>query len=362
MVELSTESNTEDDARWFLGMLQRFDKEQQGNLVTFATRHQTVPAFLHHYTTIDGVQGIIESGSLWASDVGFMNDSSELSYSTALINEVVVATFAEVDDPELKALLPTTVRATSLFDRKTRPLITSFCEDGNLLSQWRAYGPGAASASLGFDLSFAAHPTRLPANTYLRKVLYDEAEQRDIVQAIVASWLATVRAIRAESDPVVNELPKATAWLLKILLADCHLSFKHPSFAEENEWRLIHIVDFDEELEFIASRRDETEPPKQRRVFFLDMFKELIGNRGADEIAASQLELKFRPSPMGFVPYCEIPLQDDNGLFPGGLPLLIAMQGPSTNTLLAHDSLAMYLHSKGYGFVDVSTSDIPLRY
>lgn len=33
---------------------------------------------LHHYTTLDGLQGIIESNSLWATHFRFLNDSSEI--------------------------------------------------------------------------------------------------------------------------------------------------------------------------------------------------------------------------------------------------------------------------------------------
>ena len=38
----------------------------------------TVPAQLHHYTTAEGLRGILKSKSLWASDLRFLNDRSEL--------------------------------------------------------------------------------------------------------------------------------------------------------------------------------------------------------------------------------------------------------------------------------------------
>jgi hypothetical protein len=39
---------------------------------------------LNHYTTLEGMLGVIKSGAIWASDVRYMNDSSELDYAATL--------------------------------------------------------------------------------------------------------------------------------------------------------------------------------------------------------------------------------------------------------------------------------------
>jgi len=42
---------------------------------------------LYHYTTVTGLKGIVESQSLWASDVRYMNDSAELKYIISLLKD-----------------------------------------------------------------------------------------------------------------------------------------------------------------------------------------------------------------------------------------------------------------------------------
>lgn len=47
----------------------------------------TPKELLYHYTTISGLKGIVESQSLWASDVRYMNDSAELQYIISLLKD-----------------------------------------------------------------------------------------------------------------------------------------------------------------------------------------------------------------------------------------------------------------------------------
>ena len=39
---------------------------------------------LYHYTSLEGLLGIIESKSIWATNVLYLNDASELNYSINL--------------------------------------------------------------------------------------------------------------------------------------------------------------------------------------------------------------------------------------------------------------------------------------
>src|SRR5579863_7496945 len=104
-------------------------------------------ASLFHYTTADGLKGIIEDNCLHASSAYFLNDSSEIDYGYRVLDGV----FEEFEKhrPSWPSIL--TVRLV----RELRQMFSSeaarvkrmksiyvacFCEDGNLLSQWRAYG------------------------------------------------------------------------------------------------------------------------------------------------------------------------------------------------------------------------------
>ena len=47
-----------------------------------------LPEVLYHYTTREGLFGILSSLKIWASSSQFLNDASEFTYSTQLIAEI----------------------------------------------------------------------------------------------------------------------------------------------------------------------------------------------------------------------------------------------------------------------------------
>src|SRR6266540_1307643 len=46
------------------------------------------PAEVFHYTTVDGLRGIVESGKLWATEVGYLNDASEYVHANDILASV----------------------------------------------------------------------------------------------------------------------------------------------------------------------------------------------------------------------------------------------------------------------------------
>jgi hypothetical protein len=44
---------------------------------------------LYHYTTIEGLKGILESEEIWATDVDYLNDGSEYVYAERFIEDVL---------------------------------------------------------------------------------------------------------------------------------------------------------------------------------------------------------------------------------------------------------------------------------
>lgn len=342
----------------------RFASDQQVHAQRWWDVQGRVPRRLYHYTTVDGMVGIITSGALWASDVRFMNDSSELRYAASLIESVIGEVFNEVAGGELSEALPNRDGFANGFEFGARPFIACFCEKADLLSQWRAYGIGQAPVSLGLDLHFLALSKSLPPNTFLRKVVYDETTQRKTVRAVVETWLSTIESITgAEGGPSLGDvLPYPGIWALQQALAEHHLSYKHPSFEEEQEWRLIKLVDVRQEFRLLDDRRrDEMVAATRQRMQALGVGTPEHSTAWASANAEG-VQIAFRSSPLGLVPYVELPLRDPAGVFTGRLPLWHVVQGPSSHPDLAMDALAMFLESRGYGFhTEVEASGVPLR-
>src|SRR5688572_23218238 len=106
------------------------------------------PELLFHYTTLGGGYGILSSDAIWMTKIRYLNDTSEL--------EIGISTF--------KLLLEELLRAPGATDERalieavhgglgsvaaSNICVASFCEHGDLLSQWRWYGEGGRGLSLG---------------------------------------------------------------------------------------------------------------------------------------------------------------------------------------------------------------------
>src|SRR5882724_7991667 len=52
-------------------------------------KQQPSTGLLFHYTTADGLKGIIEKNELWATSAYFLNDSAEITYGCGLLKEVL---------------------------------------------------------------------------------------------------------------------------------------------------------------------------------------------------------------------------------------------------------------------------------
>jgi hypothetical protein len=127
----------------------------------FAEHFQQAPTeFLYHYTDQTGLLGIIESRSLWATNISYMNDATEFGLSVRLIRDRLLAELETKIEPgrspetdtghlnerqnRARELLKHTVSDASPIH------VICFCEKGDLLSQWRGY----AGAGYGYSLAF----------------------------------------------------------------------------------------------------------------------------------------------------------------------------------------------------------------
>lgn len=195
---------------------------------------------LYHYTTLSGLLGIVGSGVLRASDIRYMNDSAELRHTLDLLNSHITRRIvAGVDNPamlnELQEWLSHRIASGSLL------MGASFRANGNLLSQWRGYSVHGKGVSLGFDPQHILRCAR-GQQFQVGKCLYDPSRQRALVDRIIDG----VEQLAAEQAPR-GEAPGGSSWhhvfeqvegdLLRIAAV-----LKHPSFEEEQEWRLVSPV------------------------------------------------------------------------------------------------------------------------
>lgn len=121
-----------------------------------ATKQSPNGGVLYHYTTAEGLKGIVENEELWATSAYYLNDSAEILYGYRLLDRALEEWLKQAAPPanSLSRGLAEELRRYFGYDALERNVITPvyltcFCEEGNLLSQWRAYG-NSGGYNIGF--------------------------------------------------------------------------------------------------------------------------------------------------------------------------------------------------------------------
>lgn len=98
---------------------------------------------LYHYTKLDTLWKILESDSLFARNIRFSNDFNEYLTGRNTI-EKFVSGLQDTDEPKKKEILK------KLRENPMMYFMVCFCEDGDLLSQWRGYAQNGVSIGMDF--------------------------------------------------------------------------------------------------------------------------------------------------------------------------------------------------------------------
>jgi hypothetical protein len=283
---------------------------------------------LYHYTNAGGLKGIVSSSAIFLTDAFFLNDKSELSYG----RELVLNVLTERRNAAVGVLETFYASAINSFDPfgdgpfQFAYYVASFCENGNLLSQWRAYGGGGAGYALGFASEPLLNPGTLlaagVAPAVLHRIEYDRVKQRRLIEYAVDRCAELLHVDLQNADSAFQRDVLLSGWfaVLAIQLTGLFPQFKHPMFSEEREWRLT------------LSRL----PHDEKGIL---AFREL----GNDVIPYILFELKLRAT--------------------GLLPLREIVLAPASEPELRRRALSKFLAAKGYpdDSVKLVGSDIPLR-
>ena len=200
---------------------------------------------IYHYTMTEGLKGIVETNSLWATSAYYLNDTSEIEYGCRLAIKILDQNFSEASSGFAKMALHHA--GTILGDPSQREVrastiyVTCFCESDNLLSQWRAYGHSG-----GFSVRFRSRELRFLAPEHITaavgKVLYEKDDQinllRDMVAAAV-SVLGDTSVVRGYDNAASSDSVREAGEIIAQVLLSMVTCFKAPDFREEQEWRLV---------------------------------------------------------------------------------------------------------------------------
>jgi len=211
-----------------------------------------LPAAVYHYTDAAGLQGILDSGVLWATDYRYLNDSSELRYIFDLAVQSAENSLRSGDHGPLAQAFLEYVSTSSPYGDQVYYLCC-FSEADNSLSQWRAYG-GRQGFSFAFpgDITFKPDLIDIPARQgqsagmTLLKVDYQIEHHTEYVIRLIQAFtgLCEGTVMQSYGDPDL-----AISWIAPAYfgtLERASYRFKHPDFSDEREWRLVSWGKHDE--------------------------------------------------------------------------------------------------------------------
>lgn len=336
-----------DVAKHFFGCLSSdLDYTVFGGLPFAARTMKDLPdgSLLWHYTSTEGFVGIIKNQSIWASDIRYMNDPTEVRHTfNSLYNFLRGKALSGVQSRTMN------VFGNILDNISYIPVgmnfLACFSTDGNRLSQWRAYG-GSKGYSVGFDPAILekwyedfnsecsrgssqhsfVDPTQDFA-AFISPVEYNDRNKSIVLQGF---WHACTDFVEKNNiDLGKSSWGEAMAKLIFHFLMRNALIFKDRHYSEENEYRLI----------VISKQTDEI--PKLNSV---------------------PTGMLFRSGAYGLVPFYALRITEKvNGK--ELMPIRKVLVGPSAGDFnLSLIPTQMFYKQNGYNEDDVEFCGIPLRF
>jgi hypothetical protein len=187
------------------------------------------PKIVYHYCNIETFLNILRSASIHLSDVEQSNDYSEKKWMTDKIKEKFKKIIYKNRQYINVEILKEFDKMSRYFDYNNYAYASCFSEQGDLLSQWRAY----AQDGLGVAIGFSRELLEKINNNYdikFLKVNYNSAIQNKYTelqaQKILDLFLEGDNLFHAMSEVFSNNLPNLCC-------------YKNKAFKEEQEWRII---------------------------------------------------------------------------------------------------------------------------
>jgi len=284
-----------------------------------------IPETVYHYTGSAGLMGILRTNAIWATDITYLNDAREFAYGRdAVLQHFIQASGLGWDTnkgPQFASLGRGLVGAAAeatlhVMQTETRSFVACFCEEPDVLSQWRGYG-AASGFALGFDAAAMRRNLESATNFPLVPVLYDaDAQQQRLARLQEFSVEITQQQLEEMPESAFHELLSKLGDDMRGLLMSICIQFKSQAFEAEREWRIGGVL--------LGSLWDNVE---------------------------------FRDGGLGPTPYVNLELGEER------LPLKEVVIGPGVEPELRRGAVAGMLAKHGYApnEVNVRLSEVPFR-
>lgn len=282
---------------------------------------------LAHYTNLQGMVGIVETGGFWLSDIRFLNDVEEFDNGRKLARELIETLMRRPRHRSFNSILKS---AYELLGQQLQEpyYVASFSRNPDSLEQWRAYANSTDGVALVFQNGFGPKgPSHFALLPLLRPTIaiYDDLRKRRVLLNAISKFSCEYKKDLAAGEVFFTS--NASLWAQHLVEAMSHafLTFKHTSFQAEDEIRV--VAHFSQKEEFGG--------------------------------------IKHRVRNGRIIPYlCSSSLYAEEFIKAGGsrkLPLREVVVGPMAKQEITIQSIKVFLANMGYEDVTVRPSTVPYR-
>ncbi|POR42908.1 hypothetical protein CRT23_10635 [Methylobacterium sp. V23] len=180
---------------------------------------------LYQYCSPETFINIIQNKTLRFSDIFAMNDFTETHWGEKILNDAVDRLGDKIPD-ELASYLR---QVFPELRENLLPTVCCFSRDGDVLSQWRAYGHDGSGYAIGFAID---EMHSVPARPL--EILYETDDQ-------IREAEEYVKHLAAPPDLSIFSFDEDCKKKIRTFASDL-CAFKNPGFREELEIRLVHML------------------------------------------------------------------------------------------------------------------------
>jgi len=290
---------------------------------------EALPGVVYHYTSLDAMKKIVDSQSIWATSICYLNDVSEQECFLKMLGRLLPDFLRrnEVSSVHQQALSILREDVSPRFE--SRPFIASFSNHDDSLPQWRSYCRNGDGVAIGFRVDCLQRATlegdgRTPSFRQVEYLSTDTDDADDVFNNLL-------KAVDSLGGPFDESMGDNAADWCRLTAMGIACFYKDESFRSEEEFRLV--------LDGVGER--------------LEL-------------------LQYRPVPSTLVPYAELRIPrwhsrhtgDPNSApnVPEGRWQFIdrVVVGPSPDKELTRRAVDAFFRSRGLN-VEVNSTHVPFR-
>ena len=228
---------------------------------TSALLSNAIPGTLYHYTNHGGLIGILRGQKLWATNINYLNDLSEITLVfTLALKSLKTGKYRF----KKKAKIPEVAEVLEELERDIGEdiYVCSLSDKEDDLSQWRGYSIGGIGYSIGFDGKILENISNKQTMNSKGPKILAPFELKKCLYSNEPSAESQIEYLILGIDQFINNNPRCNEATIKAFVrkeAGSIVTFlKHQKFAAEQEWRLASIGKINENSDKLEFREGKS--------------------------------------------------------------------------------------------------------